>query len=261
MNCKEVKDLLVSYEEGHLDADTRASIADHLRICADCRREQAMVAEVLEQVINTSPELPDPAIEVAFLRELEREKAKLTPVTSVRSITGKLNHPWLYPGIAASIALLVAGVSFFSQQRALLLEMAALQRESNQLNKIVALSLIEDQSASKRLQAVHHATALPEQDLEIVEALIDKMRHDKHVNVRLAAANALARFSDDGIVTAALVEALQTEEDSNMQIEIIQILVTAREKKAVPIMEQLLEREDVLPYVKEQINSGINQII
>ncbi|MEL7163623.1 MAG: hypothetical protein AAFN92_22890 [Bacteroidota bacterium] len=166
----------------------------------------------------------------------------------------------MYWGIAATVAL-IAGFTFFFQQRDLMQEMVALEKEYNQLHKTVALSLIEDQSASKRLQAVHHATSLREQDLEIIEALIDKMRHDKHVNVRLAAASALARFSENAIVTTALVNALKTEQNSNMQIEIIQILVNAREKKAVPVMRRLLQRENVLPYVKEQLNAGLNQII
>lgn len=259
MSCEEVKDLLVSYEEGSLDAATQEAIADHLGTCAGCRQEQAMVANLLSQLANVLTELPDQNIESAFLQELEREKNTLTRATIIHPTPKKPNRHRVYWGITATIAL-VAGFTFFFQQRNLMKEMVALEKEYNQLNKMVALSLIEDQSASKRLQAVHHATSLLEQDLEIIEALIDKMQHDKHVNVRLAAASALARFSDNAIVTIALVDALKTEQNSNMQIEIIQILVKAQEKKAVPIMQQLLQQEGVLPYVKEQINAGLNQI-
>ncbi|QKG54632.1 HEAT repeat domain-containing protein [Hymenobacter sp. BRD67] len=62
-------------------------------------------------------------------------------------------------------------------------------------------------------------------------------------------------------VGPALVEALPLQTDPNVQITLIDALVTLREKRAVPQLEELARQPEVLPAVRQQAESGLGQLI
>ncbi|WP_254245215.1 HEAT repeat domain-containing protein [Hymenobacter sp. BRD67] len=49
--------------------------------------------------------------------------------------------------------------------------------------------------------------------------------------------------------------------DPNVQITLIDALVTLREKRAVPQLEELARQPEVLPAVRQQAESGLGQLI
>ena len=61
------------------------------------------------------------------------------------------------------------------------------------MRQLVALSLMQQQSASERLRGVSWAYQAEPSDREILEALVAAVNHDANVNVRLAAVDALAQ--------------------------------------------------------------------
>jgi HEAT repeat protein len=87
------------------------------------------------------------------------------------------------------------------------------------------------------------------------------MQFDTNINVRLAAAEALAKYSDIEMVKTAFIDALSTEKDPSLQIAIIHFLVKTQEKRALDPMQKLLEQPDTPDYVKAEVNSGMSQII
>ena len=62
------------------------------------------------------------------------------------------------------------------------------------MRQLVALSLMQQQSASERLRGVSWAYQAEPSDREILEALVAAVNDDANVNVRLAAVDALRRF-------------------------------------------------------------------
>jgi HEAT repeat protein len=117
-------------------------------------------------------------------------------------------------------------------------------------------------SASQRLQLVSQAPALvTEANDPAVLTLIHTLDTDPNPNVRLAACEALVRLRNDPRVGPALVEALPLQTDPNVQITLIEALVTLREKRAVPELEQLAKKPEVLPAVRQQAESGLGQLI
>jgi HEAT repeat protein len=46
-----------------------------------------------------------------------------------------------------------------------------------------------------------------------------------------------------------------------VQITLIEALVTLREKRAVPELQQLAQQPEVLPAVRQQAESGLGQLI
>ena len=123
------------------------------------------------------------------------------------------------------------------------------------------LATIENQSPSKRIQAVSFTENFVKPDAKILEALIERMQYDGNMNVRLAAVESLSEFPESDVVKDAFIKALTTQKNPSLQIAIIQFLVKIQEKPAIKPMQELLEQSEMPNFVKEKVNSGISKII
>ena len=262
MNCKEIENKMLDYQNNTLDEATRESVQDHLDHCSECSKTHNEFQTLFTTIDQYKEELPDSQLEVGFYEMLEKEKG-IAAKSEVLVLHKKQQQLRTVLQIAATVVLMISSYFYgtFKDNVSHIEEVVLLQQEKAQMQTVATLSLIENESASKRLQAVTYAKALVQPDSDILNVLITKMNTDKHVNVRLAAANALAKFSDHQHVKLALLKTLEVEENANMQIELIQILVDIEEKRAIPAMKKLLENTAVPSYVKEQINVELKQIM
>ncbi|RZK44912.1 MAG: HEAT repeat domain-containing protein, partial [Hymenobacter sp.] len=173
------------------------------------------------------------------------------------------NQQWLR--VAASVALVaigaVLGLLLRGGQPATQLAQTAPEAGPT-LSVQLAAARQQPATASQRLQLVSQApAAIVEPNDPAVLTLIHTLDTDPNPNVRLAACEALFRLRSDPRVGPALVEALPLQTDPNVQITLIETLVTLREKRAVPGLEQLAKKRDALPAVRQQAESGLGQLI
>ena len=124
----------------------------------------------------------------------------------------------------------------------------------------LVLASIENESASQRIAAINRSENIQTTDRRILEAFIDRMLYDKKPSVRLAAVEALAKFSSEEIVKVAFLKALEKDSDPAIQIELIQVLAEIEEKRALTPMKNLLMNEDVPQYVKKEIEYNITSL-
>ncbi|WP_108804784.1 HEAT repeat domain-containing protein [Aquimarina sp. Aq107] len=263
MNCKQIEEKLIDYLDDNLDRQEHETITVHLSNCSSCKESINELRIILDGIGNTDQELPNITLKKGFEEMLEQEK-RLLSEPKVVSLHNSSKKYWrIALQIAATIALIISSYFYGKQQNnaSFSKEMAVLEKEKIQLKQEVTISLIENESASKRLQAVNYAEEFDKPGNEILKALINKMFYDDHINVRLAAAEALAKFSDLEIVRKSFINALEIEKDPGMQIELIQILVSIQEKRAVPSMEKLLRNEETPNYVKDQVTIGLPNLI
>ncbi|MGB0892253.1 MAG: HEAT repeat domain-containing protein, partial [Flavobacteriaceae bacterium] len=136
---------------------------------------------------------------------------------------------------------------------------AAHQQKVQQENNVLAM--LENQSASKRILAVSNSEKINQPDTKIIEALIQRLYYDKNTNVRLAAAETLAKFSSQEMVKTALIKSLETEKVASVQIELIQILAKIQEKRALEPMQKLLQKEETPNYVKQELAYNIPSLL
>lgn len=262
MNCKDIEHLITDYQDNNLDHLTKKNIEEHLKSCASCTQMRQEFIHLIDTINQVQEELPDKDLELNFNEILTKEKLALK---TSKSIVLKPKSKGLRPTlqVAATILLMLSCYLFgnYKNNASNAKEIAVLKQEKKEIQTIATLSLMENESASKRLKAVSYAKAFVQPDNEILNVLIAKMNNDKHTNVRLAAANALAKFAENDNVRQALIKTLETEENANMQIELIQILVNIEEKRAIPTMRKLLENIETPTYVKDQISSELKQII
>ena len=135
-------------------------------------------------------------------------------------------------------------------------EIAALRQEVQEMKQALATGA----SASERLQLVSQNFDSGQPD-ELIEVLITTMNQDPNVNVRVAASEALFKFHDREEVRHALVESLKLQTDPLMQLTLIDMLVKIKEKEAITELEEMSQRKDLLPIVKNKAAEGLGILI
>jgi HEAT repeat protein len=117
-----------------------------------------------------------------------------------------------------------------------------------------------DLSASQRLQGATVALRMDRADNELVTVLVRTLTDDPNTNVRLAALDALSKFSSESPVRQALIKALSTQTDPLVQIELIRMLVGMKEKIILKELHRISTDEKLLNEVKDEAHSGIPRL-
>jgi HEAT repeat protein len=130
----------------------------------------------------------------------------------------------------------------------------------SEVKQMLVFSKLDQQSASQRIQAVNYARDITTPDYQIISALIKTMNTDENSNVRMAAIQALSRFTEESIVVDALVSSLDIQTDPLLQITLINILVELKEERAVDAMKKLLDQEETHETVKRMAQKGLTII-
>jgi len=282
--CAELRPWLPELADGQPLPPEIAHLAAHLAECPACQAELTELRQLFSDLDALPAEVPPLALRDNFLAMLEAEKAKL-PAASPSPLSAQRGGQPLDPAasqpekrtahhaplagqwlrIAASVALVaigaVLGLLLRGSQPAATMA-AAEQPPQPTLSTQLAAARQQPASASQRLQLVSQAPAtVVEPNDPAVLTLIHTLDTDPNPNVRLAACEALVRLRADPRVGPALVEALPLQTDPNVQITLIEALVTLREKRAVPELEHLSQKPEVLPAVRQQAESGLGQLI
>lgn len=253
MEKDKLESLLIDYIDGQLNETDRKMVEELLREDMNAKKLYDQL-DVVIKAMNESKDL-EPSSKVArqfdaFLQEEIKKNSNQTKVISLN---------WFYR-VAAAVALIVVGGGvgyWISQQQKNADAIITMQAELEETRQLVRSKLDNEQSASQRILGVQAAYAVEEIDHEIVDALIKVMNEDPNSNVRLAAIDALGKFSTDQKVRSALISSLSVQTDPVVQIALIQLMVQMKEKNAVKSLEQIIEDEKTLPAVKDEAYSGI----
>jgi len=265
MEKNHITDLLPDYVDDLLNESEKKKVDAHLTVCDSCSQELEEFKMLFNAFKNEEETNPSQNLNISFLEQLELEKQNNSNVISMdtSSIERKNNWSNNFLKIAASLALLV-GTYFFGKQQQTQIsntKIAQLNNESLAYKQTAMLSLMENKSASRRIQGVNYIEEFKEPDEAIVQALADRMLHDENTNVRAAAVEVLSNYTKSERVKETFIEALSIEKDPGIQVMIIQTLGEIQEKKAAFPMRKLLGEEGTQPFVKEQIKSVLNTII
>jgi hypothetical protein len=138
--------------------------------------------------------------------------------------------------------------------------LAELRRELRDMRQMLMLSLMQQQSATERLRGVSGSVQIDEPGAEIVRALLETLRHDPNVNVRLACVDALRRFSEQDVVRRGTVEALAESSYPLVQIALIDFVVETKDKDAIDALRRLSEDSMVDEAVRGRAAWGVDQL-
>ena len=264
MECKNIQNILIDFIEGNISEHLKVQIEDHLLNCETCRTEHKQLSQLLEELSILENENPDEQLKDDFYTMLEEEKEKIShPIEIKNSSTKKIN--WNFLKYAAS-AIIILGFGFTLGRSVQLrsiqnTEIAALRSELRLMQQNATMASLSQPTASQRLKAVNMINEQSDSDLKTIALLINTFKSDENINVRMAAANALSKYSESREVRNAFVEVLEKEEDAAMQITLINLLTQIKEKRAKKAFEEILHNNNSIPVVKEQAKEGLKVFI
>ncbi|SNR14122.1 putative Anti-ECFsigma factor, ChrR [Tenacibaculum jejuense] len=251
MECKDVQEQLMAYVMNEVAESERVAIENHIQTCDACKTELANVQSFLDVMNAVEEEQPSNNLkqrfETALQEEINKEETKVVALTPQKEWKSYLR-------VVASVVILISGYFLGKLSN----NTSTIQPNKEQQ---AIFSLLENQSASKRILAISKTTTYSVEDTRIIDALINKMFVDKNTNVRLAAVEALAKFSSLEKVRNALLKALETDKEPSVQIELIQVLAEIQEKRALVPMKKLLDREETPDYVKQELAYNMPTLI
>jgi hypothetical protein len=96
----------------------------------------------------------------------------------------------------------------------------------------------------------------------VLTTLLDTLRHDPNVNVRLASIDALRSFAAADSVRTGLVDALGSKSQVSplVQIALIDTLTDIRERRSVDALRTLADDQKQNEVVRQRARRGIQQL-
>ncbi len=269
MKCEEIEQFLADYLRGKLNSDKAVQVEEHVSQCSQCREE----VEIWKKLALLPEEQPSDRSRARFQAMLESyqegrwENASLAAERRRFMGLGELVQWMRTPSMSAAWACVLVIAAFLGgryidgggqrdQERQ---QLAALRQELHTTQQLVALSYLQQQSASQRLQGVSWSTRVAP-DPQVLEALQHTLRYDSSVDVRLAALDALGRYGNRPDVSRGLVEALGTEQSPMVQVALIDVLVDLHDAGAVEPLKRLQQTPNLDPTVRKHADWGIRQL-
>jgi len=274
MRCEEVRQRFAEYLAGSLDADVARELEQHVASCAECQAEYAGVEALWKALADVPvPAVPSNRMRERFSAMLAAERASADRRPASRPDRGRTWKPTFWPGeplvqmaLAASLLIIgvIAGRALPSRQVQQApvpsTEIAEVRTELRDMRQMLTLSLMQQQSATERLRGVSWTSQIDQPGNEVVSALLDTLLHDPNVNVRLAAVDALRRFSDRADVRLGTKRAVIDKTSPLLQVAVIDFMVDTRDPQAPALFRTLAQDGSLDESVRGRAQWGLEQL-
>lgn len=266
MKCEEIEGSLPDFLKNKLNSDRAVLVEQHLAECSQCRDE----VEIWKKLALLPVEQPSPSLRTRFQAMLESYQEGRWERSSLASERAKFKGlgdlvSWLRtPSLSGAWAcvLLVGGFlgGRYMDRGDERKQMAEMRAELHSTKALVALSLLQQQSASDRLQGVSYTTRMNAPDPQVLDALQHTLRYDSSVDVRLAALDALSRYGGRPDISRGLVDSLNGEQSPLVQVALIDVLVDLHEANAIEPLKRMQQNPNLDPTVRKHADWGLKKL-
>ena len=261
MKCEQISELLPDYLQGRLSREQDQNVEAHLEQCADCSEEVVIWTRLSLLPVDQ----PGPASRARFEAMLQAYQAGRSNQPADDSHWRKRASAWNWNvfhwlrspvgAVAWSAALLAIGVFAglrLAGPKPPSLDLAAMQSELASMKQLVVLSMLQQQSASARLEGITWSTRDQQLDPQVLSALLHTLRYDASVDVRLAALDALSRHGRQPQVHKAILDSLQ-QQSPLVQVALIDLLLEWRDPDAAQRLQALQQAPNLNPTVRQRV--------
>lgn len=267
MTSEEMRALIPQYLGGRLTPEERVLFEAQLDANSELRQEKEELQLLWEDLGALSDEQPSAALRARFYRKLdEMNSGQRRPSTA--------GFAWWKPGLAGLVRQAVVAVALFAcgvyvgherlgrgaTTTGSTDEVKRLGTEVQSLRQTVALSLLERQSATSRLEGISWGNRVEHPDSDLVGALVTVLEHDPNINVRLSALDALGKFTDEAGVRQAMVQAIPLQDSPLVQIALIDALVHMRDHGAAKELRKLSGNTEINAAVRQRAQWGLQKL-
>jgi hypothetical protein len=259
MMCSHAKELMAAGWQREMNSAEQAALQQHLESCAECSAEMAALGGLWERLADLPAPEPSQALDARWQSTLE------TLITANKPVLRTWSFADLWPrsliwSAAVALACLLIGILVGANLPRRNNEIAKLREEVADTREMVALSLLQQQSATERLRGVDYTGRLQTMEPEVITALTQAVAHDSSVNVRLAAIDALGKSSRLPGVLQSLRQSLTRQDSPMVQAALIDYLVDARDRQAIGTLRQLAAQPDLNPAVLGRAHFALRQL-
>jgi hypothetical protein len=267
MTCEEAKRILPDYWSQALDGEQELRMEEHLGTCAGCRAEADRLAVLWRDLALIPAEEPGAAVRTRFYESLRAYRQGMDGGSQPgrnrwqRVLAGLVPRRPVWQAAFAAVCL-IAGLAVGYRMNAEKggSEISQLREEVDSMRQLVVLSLLQQQSASERLRGVSWSQQVPPSDNQVLSALLDSVRNDPNVNVRLAAVDALRAFGGNAAARTGIVQAMNAQSAPLVQVALIDLAVDLKERTALDQVRKLAENEAADPGVRERANWALERL-
>jgi HEAT repeat protein/putative zinc finger protein len=268
MSSEHVLDDLAAFLSGDLGESDRVRVREHLERCDSCSGEFRSMQSLWDSLGTLPEETPDPAVRARFYDMLNRYGTRDLPGIAPPGRTGENWFTTLFPRrpvfqlgfiLAAVAAGMLLGYRLKSEPAGET-ELAQLHNEVRGISRLLTISLLQQESASERLRGVSWSYRTGEPDAEITAALLETLRYDPNMNVRLAALDALSRNPNQSGLREDVLHSLPKQSSPLVQAAIIDLMIQFHEKRSIDVLRQMEREPNLDPSVKRKIEQGIQEL-
>jgi hypothetical protein len=274
MNCDETKLILPEYLSGSLGETEELSFSSHLTACDSCRAETERLGSLWRGLALLPDKMPEPsaAVRDKFYVSLAafRHGMESAPKHGFMEKLAALwpRQPAWQMGISFALLALGVGVGYairpekaLQQQPVAGAEVAQLRGEVSSMRQMVALSLMQQQSAGERLRGVSWAYRVESSDTEVLSALLSTVNNDPSVNVRMAAVESLHAFGASPVTRTAIVQSISKQSTPLVQIALIDLLVDLKVNDAAPELKKIGADASIDESVRQRANWAAGKLV
>ncbi len=263
MNDKEFKERMIDSLSGNLTEEKQQEFKQFLVENPDHKEE----FEATKLFWNDGgQEIPEPtsAMDVKFYTMLNAELNSKEKVSFIKKLENILFGSFPKQ-LAYTMAILTMGLFVGTQLNFGVNPsegtIAEAKEETEKVRSQLVLTLLDQPSANKRLQAVNEVNKLNTVTETIIKALFSTLNNDDNVNVRLSAIEALKNYTEIPLVREGLIASIINQKSPMVQITLADLMVKLQEKKAVESFKELIKKEDVNTNAKEKMEESIQSIL
>lgn len=280
MNAKDIIRHKIEFLSGVIADDLDAESLKYVEIHPELQDELQFLESIWSAEYLSPEQQPSDALNARFYQMLSQAQS-VQPLQSKQQTTGsklvqevpqkKLSltatlSNWFNPKIVAQFALLV--LVFFGgwlinhqPNSNLAIETTELKQQVKTLNTVVAISMLQNQSASERLAGVNYASQANGNDQKVTQLLISLINNDHSNAVRLAAINALASRSHFELLEMQLLNSISKQDNPLVQIALAQLAVSKNFEISNKEFTQLTSYPNLDMEVKEYLISNRERLV
>ncbi len=186
--------------------------------------DEGSVGEIWKRLSNQPLDHDDPESQARFAERLEAyeqglEDAKSASAENERKTTRKIiAFPSSVLAAAAVLLLSLTSVILYNGYR-------EERSQSSELQKLLTLTLIQQNSPSQRIDGTLFASRIETPDASVHQELLRMIAKDPSTNVRLSAIQSLEPHVGNSVIRESLIELISEQESSLVAVTLCQVIL------------------------------------
>lgn len=264
MNKETAKILIQKFQESNLTDAENELLENYIENGWIELEELEDLNAIHKNLILEESEVPSKEMQAIFYQNLTEEKNSLNNLSTPKTSWWNTLFPQNFAKVNWGFGMMTLLVGLFLGnffQSGSTEQVDALAAQLQETQETMMMALLEKESSRDRLKAVKISNEMTDVSGPVIEALLQTLNNDENVNVRLAAIEALADFSQNPKVRKGLIDAIQYQDSPMVQLTLAELMVFLQDKRSVEEFKNLMKKKDIPMEVKNQLEEKIKVLL